>query len=368
MTGPLIFAAAATTDSPNACGGHTWVCRQTLELTENGDVSRFLDKAAIVLLILVLGWLVQRITRRLIKRSVQGLQGEVVQRRLSSIRRRTPKALLATNEHASLRRVQRAETIGALLRSASTVIVVVGVFIAVLGQFSLPLGSFVASASVATAALVFGAQNIVRDFLAGLFIVVEDQYGVGDVIDVGAPGGGSTPISGVIESVSLRTTRLRGADGTVWHVPNGEIKRVGNMSQQWSRAVIDFNIAVEADVVRAKRIIKRTADDLWRDSAYAGIIIEEPEIWGPESINENGVLIKLAVKTLPLEQWDIARTFREKVKEALDDADIGWPWPRFEQTKAGEANAGETSATGTEPRVAQMPANEPRPATTNEAG
>src|SRR5690606_21010596 len=125
----------------------------------------------------------------------------------------------------------------------------------------------------------------VKDFLAGIFMLIEDQYGVGDVIDVGEA-------SGTVEAVTLRTTRLRDVNGTVWHVPNGQILRVGNMSQQWARALLDVSVAYGADLDEAQRIIKEVADALWREDARRGLILEEPEVWGVEDIGPDGVIIR----------------------------------------------------------------------------
>lgn len=269
-----------------------------------------------ILVILAVAWIAQRLIRRLIKRSVRGLQSTHAERGLRLLRKGTPKALLNTTETVSLRRAQRAETIGALLRSIATVFIFVVTALSIIGQLSLDLGPFVAGTAVATAALGFGAQNIVRDFLAGFFIVVEDQYGVGDVIAL------DEKTNGTVESVSLRITRLRNADGTLWHVPNGEIKKVGNKSQTWSHAVVGFRVSLGTDIATAIHIMKDVADDMWQDSAYAGLITDEPEIWAPDAIDSDGILLKIAVKTRPLEQWGIARTLRSRIKTQFDAAGI----------------------------------------------
>ena len=269
-----------------------------------------------IVVILFGAWVLQRLIRLFIKRSIRGLQGERGQRSLRLLRKGTPRALMNTSETSSLRRVQRAETIGGLLRSVSTVIVFVIAAFAVIGQLSLDLGPFVAGTAVATAALGFGAQNIVRDFLAGFFIVVEDQYGVGDVIAL------DEKTSGTVEGVSLRITRLRNADGTLWHVPNGEIKKVGNKSQTWSRAVVEFRVSLSTDISAAIHIMKDIADDMWHDSAYAGVITDEPAVWAPDSIDAEGILLKIAVKVRPLEQWHISRTLRSRIKTGFDNAGI----------------------------------------------
>src|SRR5690606_37796789 len=145
---------------------------------------------------------------------------------------------------------QRVEALAMVLRSvASFVIWLVAAFL-ILSELGVNLGPLLAGAGIVGVALGFGSPTLVRDFLSGIFILVEDQFGVGDVVDVGEA-------SGVVEAVSLRPTRLRSVDGTVWHVPNGEIRRVGNMSQHWSRALLDVQVAYQTDIEHAKRVIKR---------------------------------------------------------------------------------------------------------------
>ena len=162
-----------------------------------------------------------------------------------------------------------------------------------------------------------------KDFLAGIFIIVEDQFGVGDIIDVGELSG--TPVSGTVESVSLRSTRLRSVNGTVWHVPNGTVLRVGNMSQQWARALLDVSVAYGSDLELAQTEIKRVADELWHDPHWTGQVLEEPEVWGVEDLAADGVTIRLVVKTLPAEQFRVLRELLARIKAALDAAGVEIP-------------------------------------------
>jgi small conductance mechanosensitive channel len=221
----------------------------------------------------------------------------------------------------SLRAAARAQTLGAVLRSVASFVIWTIAFITILGELGINLGPLVAGAGLAGVALGFGAQSLVKDFLAGIFMLIEDQYGVGDVIDVGEA-------SGTVEAVTLRTTRLRDVNGTVWHVPNGQILRVGNMSQQWARALLDVSVAYGADLDEAQRIIKEVADALWREDAWRGQILEEPEVWGVEDIGPDGVIIRLVVKTLPAKQWSAMRELRSRLKVALDEAGIEIPHPQ----------------------------------------
>src|SRR5690606_34641322 len=180
----------------------------------------------------------------------------------------------------------RATTLGVVLRSLAGFVVWTIAVLTILGEIGINLGPLIAGAGLAGVALGFGAQSLVKDFLAGMFMLIEDQYGVGDVIDVGEA-------SGTVEAVSLRTTRLRDVNGTVWHVPNGQILRVGNMSQQWARALLDVSVAYGTDLDEAQRLIKEVADEVWRDRRWVGLVLEEPEVWGVEDIGPDGITIRL---------------------------------------------------------------------------
>ncbi len=310
------FLAAADTEKDFKCTSS--LCRLAERATDSETALKVVDYISAplrIILILIVAWVTLRVVRRIIRKTVSGIQGDQMQRSLARIRSRTPRALQATGEYQSVRQIQRAETIGAVMRSLATVAVCLVAFFAILKTLDINLAPVFAGAGIATAALGFGAQNIVRDFLAGFFIVTEDQYGVGDVIDVGGAAGS-------VESVSLRITRLRDVDGTLWHVPNGEITSVANKSQQWARAVIDFRLDIGTDIPKAITVIKTEADRMWQDPAFQGILIEEPEVWGPEEVGPYGVLLKLAVKTKPLEQWSVSRKLRSQIKHVLDSEGI----------------------------------------------
>src|SRR6185369_98079 len=139
----------------------------------------------------------------------------------------------------------------------------------ILGEVGIDLGPLLAGAGIIGVAIGFGSQSLVKDFLSGIFILVEDQFGVGDTVDLGEA-------VGVVEVVSLRTTRLRSVDGTVWHVPNGEIRRVGNKSQHWSRALLDIQVAYTTDLERAQQVINDVAHAVWHEDKH---VLEEPEVW-----------------------------------------------------------------------------------------
>jgi small-conductance mechanosensitive channel len=242
-------------------------------------------------------------------------------------------ALSAEKESAKLRSKARAETVGFVLRSFSTALVwTIAAFI-VLSELGINLAPLIAGAGIAGLALGFGAQSVVKDFLNGLFMLIEDQYGVGDTIDVG-------DATGTVERVSLRTTSLRDVQGTVWHVANGEIRRVGNFSQHWSRALIDVDVAYEADTRLAQGVIQRIATEMWEDPEWGGDeVMEAPEVLGVQNLGGDSVQIRLVVKTRPSEQWMVERELRLRIKEGLEAAGIEIP---YEQRTVWLRNQGDS--------------------------
>jgi small-conductance mechanosensitive channel len=214
---------------------------------------------------------------------------------------------------------RRVETIAALLRSVVSATVWTIAALMALSELGLNLGPLIAGAGIVGVAVGFGAQNLVRDFLSGIFMLMEDQYGVGDVIDAG-------PATGTVESVGLRTTRLRDVNGTVWHLPNGHIERVGNKSQVWSRAVLDVDVSYQTDIAHATEVIKRTAQTMCDDAEFSEAILSEPEVWGVENLGVDSVTIRLVLKTAPHDQLRVTRELRARIKAAFDEAGIEIPF------------------------------------------
>lgn len=295
---------------------------------------RLITIAVTVVAAIVLTWMVRRATRHLVERIVRS--GEERQRLAEEEPGtrtaadgagrpvpppRTKAGPLGVLPPPGERSGQRARTLGSVLRNAATIAIWVIAGLVILGEFDVSLAPLLAGAGVAGVALGFGAQYLVRDLLSGIFILMEDQYGVGDVVDLGEA-------VGTIEEVTLRVTRLRDVRGTVWYVPNGQIVRVGNQSQFWARVILDIGVAYDADVEEASRIIKRVADDVWHASLDDAHVLEEPTIWGVEELGVDSVLIRLAVKTKPGEQWMVARHIRAGVKKAFDEAGIVIPFPQ----------------------------------------
>jgi small conductance mechanosensitive channel len=188
-------------------------------------------------------------------------------------------------------------------------------FLTALGQLSIELGPLIAGASIAGVAISFGAQNLVRDFLSGLFVLLEDQYGVGDMIETEAA-------TGRVEAVSLRSTQLRDLHGTLWHIPNGEMKKVGNFSQGWSQGVLDVEVGEDADLDATKRTIEKAARELMDDPDLGPRIMDEPQVWGVERIGDGVVALRLAVRTSPRARWRVERELRVRVKRALEKRNV----------------------------------------------
>jgi small conductance mechanosensitive channel len=338
MTSLLVPLVGAGLES--ACGPEPgFLCELVYDTTESeliAETADFLVGPTKVLLILLAAWVINRIVRGAINRSIDRVVASQDAKMTASVTHSethddSPHRLEALRELA-LRKAERtaiqaerarrrAETLGTVLNSiAAIVIYTVAVFMA-LGEFDVNLGPLIASAGIVGVAFGFGAQSLVKDFLSGIFMLVEDQFGVGDIIDVG-------PASGVVEVVSLRTTQLRDVHGTLWYVPNGEILRVANKSQEWARAVLDIEVAYNTNIKRAMTVIKRTADEVWNDAIPNATILEEPEIWGVESFGANAIAIRLAVKVEPGEQFATAREIRRRLKEAFDEEGIEIPFPQ----------------------------------------
>jgi moderate conductance mechanosensitive channel len=279
-----------------------------ITLEEAGDV--LLGAPLRILLILVVAVVANRLLRKAVKRALRSLRRGAMPERLGA-------ALLETSEH-SLRAEQRMESLTSVLRSIVSVVVAVVAAFMVLGELGIELGPLLAGAGILGVALGFGSQSLVKDFLSGLFILVEDQFGVGDVVDL------DRETSGTVEAVSLRTTRLRSVDGTVWHVPNGDIRRVGNMSQHWSRALLDIEVAYGTDLARAQEVIR---DETHAVALEDAAILEDPEVWGVEQLSPNGVVIRLVVKTTPSEQWRVSRVLRQRIADrfAREGIEIALP-------------------------------------------
>lgn len=293
----LAQVAPAVAAQPGAlpCGAAadaSSLCLSVYRSTGNAVLAQLSDtllvKPAKIAFIFVVAFLVRRILNRLLARLING-------------------------------KARRVETVVALFRSVVSATVLTIAALMALSELGLNLGPLIAGAGIVGVAVGFGAQNLVRDFLSGIFMLMEDQYGVGDVIDAGSA-------TGTVESISLRTTRLRDVNGTVWHLPNGHIERIGNKSQVWSRAVLDVDVSYQTDIGHATDVIKGTAQTMCDDPAFTDAILSEPEVWGVENLGMDSVTIRLVLKTAPHDQLKVTRELRARIKTAFDDAGIEIPF------------------------------------------
>jgi small-conductance mechanosensitive channel len=228
---------------------------------------------------------------------------------------RVHKAASAVHMTGSERRAQRSRALGSILRSGVSVVVFGIAALTILGILGFNLAPLLASTAVLGVALGFGAQNLVRDYLAGLLMLVEDHYGVGDTIKAGVA-------TGTVEAMTLLTTRMRDVNGVVWHIRNGTIDSVGNESQGWSRAVIDYPVPYGEDLGRIRALMEQAADSLYRERGWKTLMLEKPEVWGAQELSSKEVTMRLVAKTTPMRQWEVARELRARVKATLDAAGV----------------------------------------------
>ncbi|MDR0344580.1 MAG: mechanosensitive ion channel family protein, partial [Nocardiopsaceae bacterium] len=295
-----------------ACfSGHPGIaCRLTWDITHNahaaGLANDFLAGVVRIGFVLLLALIARAIVHRLISR----LGRHAAAARGGAVRGDVTLMALGA------RRQQRAQALASILRNAASVVIFGIAGITIAGDLGVNLAPVLASAGVLGIAIGFGAQSLVRDFISGVFMLLEDQYGVGDFIDAGEA-------SGTVEAVSLRVTRLRDVNGVVWHVRNGTISRIGNQSQGWSRAVVDFPLPYTEDLGQARALMKEAAAGMWAQPRWRDVILEEPEVWGVESVYSDSVVMRVVARTVPMRHIQVARELRERVKTALDRADTG---------------------------------------------
>lgn len=306
-----------------AADSGSW-CAKVYGLTHVDWLARSADlaisHAARILVILVAAFLLRLLVHRAITRLTRGAAEGDVPPLLRPLRDRAAATLRTVAPTVIERRRQRAAAIGSVLRSGATLVIYGIAFVMVLGEFGVDLAPVIASAGIAGVALGFGAQNLVKDFLSGMFMMLEDQYGVGDVVDLGQA-------SGTVESVGLRVTTLRDTAGTVWYVRNGEVLRVGNSSQGYAVAVVDVPLAHTADVDTATTVVTEAAREVVCEERYAAEVLEPPEMLGVQSVTADAVTLRLTVKTRPGKQWGVQRALNGRIKTALDEADVSTPYP-----------------------------------------
>ena len=217
---------------------------------------------------------------------------------------------------------QRIQTVSSLLRNLTSIVIGTVVVLTVMDVLNIPLTPLLASAGVGGIALAFGAQSLVKDFLSGIFMIMEDQYGVGDLIDTGE-------VSGTVEEVGLRVIRVRDATGTVWYVRNGEILKLGNQSQGWSTAVIDVPVAYDEDAGKVIGILEEVIAEIDNDPAYTDILLEKPTVAGVNAVTATTMTIRLTAKTAPNQHWGLQRTLLERSLHTLGKAGVRSPSPNM---------------------------------------
>ena len=313
----VVEVPRSVTDLQQACGQDpSWACRWVRDWTGSdswaGVADWLLAKPVAILVIVVVAWIVARLLRAVVSRVVLRISGPAQSERLRRLRSRAPVGLV-DDDGESIRAEARANTLAAVARSLVTGFVWFTALVAALDVVDINLGPLLAGAGIVGVALGFGAQTMVRDYLNGFFLVVEDQYGVGDWIDLGPDA------KGVVERVTLRATRLRATDGTVWHVPNGVVERVGNYTQDFAYAVLDVQVALGLGTDEVERIVERVAQELADDPAWVADVTGRPDLWGVNVLSREGATVRLLLRTAPGAQWRVQRELRRRVKRAFDE-------------------------------------------------
>lgn len=259
-----------------------------------------------ILLIVAIAVVLRSVIRRTISRLIDRMN-----RGAEAAANTTLGGLLVNAE----RRKQRSEAIGSVLRSVASFVILGTAALTVLSVLRINLAPLLASAGVAGVAIGFGARNLVTDFLSGVFMILEDQYGVGDVIDAGVA-------SGTVVEVGLRVTKLRGENGEIWYVRNGEVKRIGNLSQGWATAVVDVQVGSGEDLERARTVITAAAETLAKEAPWDERFWEPVRVLGLESVNADSVVIRAQARTMPGQASAVERELRWRIRQAFEEAGI----------------------------------------------
>jgi moderate conductance mechanosensitive channel len=294
-----------------------FLCSRVFELTDiqwlaNSSYILFVKPIRILGIILVamlVRWLLHRAIRRLATSTSRAAMPAL----LKPLKERT-EPTAEEGQFIPERRRQRAEAIGSVLRSFVTAVVFTMAVLLVLGELGFNLGPLLASAGIVGVALGFGAQSLVKDLIAGLFMLLEDQYGVGDSVDLG-------DASGVVETVGLRITTVRDVRGVLWYVRNGEILRVGNKSQGWAMVVIDIPIGFVSSE-QAIAVLRTAAQTVAEQPEHATEFLEPPDVIGVEALTVDGATIRTIAKTTADGQFAVQRGLRRALTESLDNSGL----------------------------------------------
>jgi small-conductance mechanosensitive channel len=330
----------------DACGDDpSYFCERFYDLTDgNDDLTRMFDwvlhRPLTILLIVIVASVAARLTRRYVRRAIRQVVAPdrtATARRLQRIGIDRPETIIGADPDP--RRNSRATSIGNVVGSTLSVLIWTIAGILIVGELGFDLGPFIAGAGIAGVALGFGAQSLVKDCISGLFMLIEDQFGIGDVVDLGGA-------IGEVEELTLRATVLRGLDGTVWHVPNGEVQRVGNKSQLWSVALIDVDVAYDSDLDQTRNLMLSTTRDVCESEQWAQHVLDEPTVLGVEALAADGITMRMIVKTTPGSQWALQRELREALKVSFDAAGIEIPFPQRTVWVRGDAASTDSTLAG----------------------
>jgi len=294
-----------------------WLCLMVFRSTENDVLARGAGGVATLLVIvgiIVLAFIVARLLRRVVSRIAGRMEVRIEERLAQAVE----SGAITDTQKFRTRRLQRLKAITGVLRGVVATFVWLTALLWIIAELGIRLQPILAGAGLIGIIIGFGAQQLVRDVLAGIAMLIEDQYGVGDWIEVDG-------IIGEVERVGLRSTAFRDIDGVVHHVLNGYIQRVGNLSKEWARATYDVPLALDVDIPTARAVIHQVATELAEDPVWGRDILDTPEIWGVQDFGPDGVQIRVSFRTKPLRNWDIKRQLRERLRLAFEDAGIRMP-------------------------------------------
>ncbi|MER7836437.1 mechanosensitive ion channel family protein [Streptomyces sp. NPDC096040] len=315
MSLPAVLPAAGSSPSPTPSGSSTPAVPTLQDAQQSAtnaaswveqNWSTWLAIGLKVLLILVIAVVLRRVVLRAITKLIDRMN-----RTVESAEGTTLGGLLVNAE----RRRQRSQAIGSVLRSVASFVILGTAALTVLSAFQINLAPLLASAGVAGVAIGFGARNLVTDFLSGVFMILEDQYGVGDTIDAGVA-------SGEVIEVGLRVTKLRGDSGEIWYVRNGEVKRIGNLSQGWATAGVDVTVRPSEDLDRVRATLDEVAEKMAKEEPWNELLWGPIQILGLDSVLIDSMVVRLSAKTMPGKALTVERELRWRIKRAFDEANI----------------------------------------------
>jgi len=265
------------------------------------------------------------VTRWLIVRAISLASRSAIKRARAQRERtlsRAERLLTQATGLDSERAEQRIRTVASLSRNLVSITVVVIGLLTVMSVFDIPTAPLLASAGVGGLVLAFGAQSLIKDFISGIFMIMEDQYGVGDLIDVGE-------VRGTVEEVGLRVTQVRDLTGTLWYVRNGEILRVGNQSQGWSTAIIDVPVAPDEDSAKVIAVLDQVATEAEADDELSKVLLDRPAVAGVNSVSATTMVIRMTAKATPNQHYGVQRTLLARSMAALAKAGVRSPVTTF---------------------------------------